>query len=276
MSGFVTAIRSGTVRLEDGRSEDVIAGQTSWDSSCPELRDATVRALFGLGDVGRRGGARSGLERELEMRRRIIEGAGPRPGLSRWVSDGRDVAEPRTGKTRGTPKLLKGPPRLTVALSRSVMDTIRDEFLHTTSGHNLETGGWLFAEATRGWHTTIHVQIARPPGSGTKHGKHTFQPVADYQLEEDGFARSGAGHLVRIGDWHSHTGRGTDPSPADLDAWQSCFLAAEEKRGVAFYVGLVAATDDSRGFNRMRLDAYCLSRDKFDRVVCEPTTVKET
>ena len=82
----VTAVRSGTV-LVDGRPETIVAGQTIWSRSCPELRDPKVAALFGLADVGR---ARSGLERELEMRRRIIEGAEPRPGLSRWVGDGCD------------------------------------------------------------------------------------------------------------------------------------------------------------------------------------------
>jgi hypothetical protein len=54
----VTAIRSGTV-LVDGTSETIVAGQTVWSRSCPELRDPKVAPLFGLADAH----AGSGLRR---------------------------------------------------------------------------------------------------------------------------------------------------------------------------------------------------------------------
>jgi hypothetical protein len=50
---------------------------------------------------------------------------------------------------------------------------------------------------------------------------------------------------------------------------------ANKKRGVASYVGLIVAGDDSRGFVRAKFSPFCLSLDSFDRVVCEPATLKE-
>jgi hypothetical protein len=54
--------------------------------------------------------------------------------------------------------------------------------------------------------------------------------------------------------------------------WQTCFVRANEQRGVGFYVGLIAA-HNRQGFPRMQLAAYVLSYGQGGRVVCEPATL---
>jgi hypothetical protein len=264
----LTAVRSGTV-LVDGRPEAIIAGQTVWSRSCPELRDPKVAMLFGLhADSFGRSDA---LERELEMRRRIVEGAGPRPGLSRWLPDEKP-AKSRSTKSRGTPSLRKGTARFTVALSESARRAILEEFSIVTRSRGVESGGWLYGSVTRSWEKTIDVRIASGPGKGAKHGPSSYGPTADYLQVEEEFARYDS-DVVRIGDWHAHTGYSGEPSTADLDAWQACFVRANERHNVSRYVGLIAAED--KHSSRMQLHPFVLSYDQFGRVVCEPATVKE-
>jgi proteasome lid subunit RPN8/RPN11 len=172
-------------------------------------------------------------------------------------------------RTRALPKLQTGQPRLTVRVWQSAMRTIKDEFLATTCADNRETGGWIFAEATRSWETTVHVQLASTPGRGAERGPNSFSPAGDYAATEAQFARDGAGHLVRVGDWHSHTGTDAEPSEADLNAWQNCFLVANEKRNVSFYLGLIVALESIHSY-RMRYNAFCLNFDSFGRVIYEP------
>jgi len=136
------------------------------------------------------------------------------------------------------------------------------------------SGGWLFAPTSRGWHKEIEVRVATGPGKGAKHSPSSYEPTADYLDTEERFARNGADHLVRIGDWHSHACSSSDPSDNDLDAWQNCVLRANERRGVSRYVELIAA-EDMGSFPRMRLHAFCLSYVSFGRVVCEPASLKE-
>ena len=176
-------------------------------------------------------------------------------------------------RTRGTPGLSKGPARLAVTLGSSAQHTIEEEFLSTTRVDGCETGGWLFAEPSRSWHKSIEVRLAGGPGKGAKRGRSSFQPD-NYQQAEEQLARDGAGRLCRVGDWHSHPGHDTTPSSSDLDVWQTCFVRANEKRGVSFYVGIVAGLN-RQGFPRMRLNAYLLSYDQFGRVVCEPATLND-
>jgi JAB domain-containing protein similar to deubiquitination enzymes len=206
----------------------------------------------------------------------------------KWARDGRPLRRRRASarslklpaqpsaashrtRTRGTPALLKGPPRLTVALGSSARRTIEEEFLSTTRVDGYETGGWLFAEPSRSWHKSIEVRLAGGPGKGAKRGPSSFQPD-DYRQAEEQLAWDGAGRLCRVGDWHSHPGYDTAPSVGDLDVWQTCFVRANEDRGVGFYVGLIAALN-REGFPRMQLAAYVLSYDRFGRVVCEPPTL---
>jgi proteasome lid subunit RPN8/RPN11 len=182
---------------------------------------------------------------------------------------------PRSTKTRGRPKLRTGPPRLTVALSRSARRTIEDEFRTVTRDGGVETGGWLYAPASRSWHTTIEVRCASLPGEGARHGTHAYAPSSDYQQQEQAFAGMGDDHMCRVGDWHSHPSKHAVPSDADLDVWQNCFLVANEKRNVAYYVGVIAALDNSGNSTlaRMRLGAWCLSWDSLDRVTYEPARI---
>jgi proteasome lid subunit RPN8/RPN11 len=186
----------------------------------------------------------------------------------------RDTSPPATcTKMRGTPRLRKGPPRLTVALGSSARRAIEEEFLSTTRVDGYETGGWLFAEPSRSWDKSIEVRLATGPGEGARRGRSSYEP-SDYHQAEEQLARDGADHLCRVGDWHSHPGHDTTPSSSDLDVWQTCFVRANEKRGVSFYVGLIAALN-RQGFPRMRLNAYALSYDRSGRVVCEPATLND-
>jgi integrative and conjugative element protein (TIGR02256 family) len=260
VSGFVVAVKSGRV-LVDGRLHEIIAGVTGWDDQCPELRDPEVAALFGKSP-----GLHASAGRSLERTRARSSNVTTLPPPPKQ-------APSRSSKTHGRPKLREGEPRLTVALSGSARRTIEDEFYAVTRAGGVETGGWLYGERGRTWKRTIAVAIARPPGRGAVHGPHSFSPSGDYQQEEQGFARIGADHLCRVGDWHSHPSKGAEPSDGDLDVWTNCFLVANEKRGVAYYVGLIAALDDSRGFARMRLGAFCLSYDSFGRVIYEPASI---
>jgi proteasome lid subunit RPN8/RPN11 len=180
---------------------------------------------------------------------------------------------PHRTKTWGTPRLSKGLARLTVTLGPSARRTIEEEFLSSTRVDGCETGGWLFAEPSRSWHRSIEVRLATGPGEGAKRGRSSFQPD-NYQQAEQQLARDGADHLCRVGDWHSHPGYNAAPSSSDLDVWQTCFVCANEDRGVGFYVGLIAALN-CQGFPRMRLNAYVLSYDQFGRVVCEPATLND-
>jgi hypothetical protein len=70
------------------------------------------------------------------------------------------VASHRT-RTRGTPRLLKGPPRLTVTLGSSARRAIEEEFLSTTRVDGCETGGWLFRRAEP---ELAHVDRGSPRG----------------------------------------------------------------------------------------------------------------
>lgn len=192
----------------------------------------------------------------------------------KWSVDGRPRAAAvsratitRT-KTRGTPQLRKGPPRLTVALSESARRVILEEFGTATRSHGVETGGWLYAPVSRSWDKTIDVRIAGGPGKGAEHSPSSYGPTADYPQVEEELARNGGEHFARVGDWHSHTGTSAEPSPADLDAWQSCFVRANERRGVSHYVGLIAAQD--KHSSRIQLHPFVLSYDQFDRVIAEP------
>ena len=76
-----------------------------------------------------------------------------------------------------------------------------------------------------------------------------------------------------MGDWHSHPGRNAGASDGDIDAWLKSFLVANEKRGVASYVGLIVAEDDSRSVVRAKFEAFALSYDRSGRVVCEPANL---
>jgi hypothetical protein len=260
------AVDSGFVIEEDGTSWKVTAGVTKWDRDLVlklRYRHPHVARLFGLTRAGSapagrslNGSAAPWSERSMELERLPAQPA------------------PRSTKTRGRPKLRTGPPRLTVALFSSARRTIEGEFARCTRFDGLETGGWLFAEPSRGWHQEIEVRIASGPGEGAGHGSHAHQPSSDYPETEADFARNGADHLCRVGDWHSHPSSGrAEPSDGDLDAWQNCFLVANEKRSVAYYVGLIAALDDSQGRARMSLGAWCLSWDSFGRVTYEPARV---
>jgi hypothetical protein len=202
----------------------------------------------------------------------------------KWSPDGRPVAGAARAsvsrstytptKTRGTPRLLNGSPRLTVALSSSARRTIDDEFFAITRSNGLETGGWLFGETSRSW-KEIGVRFALGPGKGARHGSHAYQPTADYLQVEEELARNGAEGLCRIGDWHSHVGDSAEPSPADLDVWQTCFLRANEKHGAAYYLGLIVAEGNRGGVVRPKFKAFALRYDQLDRVVCEPANLKE-
>jgi hypothetical protein len=123
-------------------------------------------------------------------------------------------------RTRGTPGLSKRPARLTVTLGASARRAIEEEFLSTTRVDGYETGGWLFAEPSRSWHKSIEVRVAGGPGKGAKRGSSSFQPD-NYQQAEQQLAHDGAGHVCRVGDWHSHPGYDATPSVGDLDVWQT-------------------------------------------------------
>jgi proteasome lid subunit RPN8/RPN11 len=250
-AGHLTAVESGFIVDEDGTTFRVTAGVTRWNGEMAKLcvRHPHVRRLFGL--TGNALGGRS-----------LDDSTG------RWA----ERSAPRGTKMRGRPKLRTGPPRLTVALSSSARRTIETEFSATTRFDGLETGGWLFAPATRGWHTDIEVRVATGPGEGAGHSARAYQPSGDYRETEADFTRDGA-DLCRIGDWHSHPDKHARPSDRDLDCWQNCFLVANEKRDVARYVGLIAALDDSARLPRMRLRAWCLSWDSFGRVTYEPAGI---
>jgi Prokaryotic homologs of the JAB domain len=261
--GHLTAVESGFVIDDDGTTWKVIAGVTKWDRDVVlKLRERHlhVSRLFGL-----TGSALTGRSRSRS---------------APWAERSSDVSTlpapptPRSTKTRRRPKLRTGTPRLTVALFSSARRTIEEEFARCTRFDGLETGGWLFAERSRSWQKEIEVRIASGPGEGAGHSSHAYQPTSDYQETEADFARSGADHICRVGDWHSHPSSSrAEPSDGDLDAWQNCFLAANEKHNVAFYVGLIAALDNSHGRARMRLGAWCLSWDSLGRVTYEPARV---
>jgi hypothetical protein len=255
-AGHLTAVESGFVVDEDGTTFKVTAGVTRWNGEMAKLcvRHPHVRRLFGLNGTALAG--------------RSLDGS-----AGRWADRSADRSAPRVTAMRGRPKLRAGPQRLTVALSSSARRTIEDEFSATTRFDGLETGGWLFAPVTRGWHKDIEVRVATVPGDGARHGSHSYAPSGDYSETEADFTRNGAGHLCRVGDWHSHPGTIAEPSDRDLDCWQNCFLVANEKRDVAFYVGMIAALDDSARLPRMRLRAWCLSFDSFDRVTYEPAGI---
>ncbi len=122
---YVTAVKTG-VALVDGVPQEVLSGVTVWSRSCPELRDPTVAALFGLADCRFVGG-------------RTVTRSRPTAATSTaapWrLPDSRPT--PRSTRTRGTPRLLKGPPQHTVALAGSARDSIFEEFDALTRGRDV-------------------------------------------------------------------------------------------------------------------------------------------
>src|SRR5580765_4637528 len=179
---------------------------------------------------------------------------------------------PTSTRTHGRPTLRKGPPRLTVALGSSARRTIETEFLSTTHDGGVESGGWLYAPVSRSWDKKIEIRLASTPGKGARCTPESYFPSAEYHAEEKQFADLGS-DFVRVGDWHSHPGRNAGASDGDIDAWLKSFLVANEKRGVASYVGLIVAEDDSRGAVRAKFKAFALSYDLSGRVVCEPANL---
>ena len=179
---------------------------------------------------------------------------------------------PASTRTHGRPTLRKGPPRLTVALGSSARRTIEEEFLSTTRAAGVESGGWLYAPASRSWDKEIEIRLASTPGKGARCTPESYFPSAEYHAEEKQFADLGS-DFVRVGDWHSHPGRNAGASDGDIDAWLKSFLVANEKRGLASYVGLIVAEDDSRGVVRTKFKAFALRYDRSGRMVCEPANL---
>ena len=70
---------------------------------------------------------------------------------------------PASTRTHGRPTLRKGPPRLTVALGSSARRTIEAEFLSTTRAAGVESGGWLYAPASRSWDKEVEIRLASTP-----------------------------------------------------------------------------------------------------------------
>jgi hypothetical protein len=118
---------------------------------------------------------------------------------------------PASTRTHGRPSLRKGPPRRTVVLGSSARRTIQEEFFSTTRAGGLESGGWLYAPVSRGWDKEIEVRLASTPDKGARSTALSYMPSGEYHAEEKHLADLGS-DMVRVGDWHSHTGSNANPS----------------------------------------------------------------
>lgn len=133
----------------------------------------------------------------------------PRPsGRPSWLLDSRDMAHAGCDVSLGKDAVST----VKVTVSKRAFETIKTNVGYVNG--QIETGGVLLGLRKLG---EIWVSDAGSAGRRAYRGRDSFRhdPIHDQE-----FARS-LGHLVPVGEWHSHPGGTTTPSDEDLQLWAS-------------------------------------------------------
>lgn len=156
------------------------------------------------------------------------------------------VAEPDEEPELGDlPELrLNGVSPITVGLSRSSREAMRDDAFTLTRSDGLECGSYLFASVPRSWHREIYVVHATTTGDNAIRRNGSLKlDSSRWRDAERWIAGNGWHDVAMVGIWHSHPGEtGRDagrPSDADLEAFLLARDLGDKLRGVQFSVGLI-------------------------------------
>jgi hypothetical protein len=203
-----------------------------------------------------------GAKRKLkELQARYREGGGPitryysGPGAATVVEPGHSASVTSIARTR----LPKQPAKESLPFGHSYKDVeLRETFVgykvdltpqvkeailneirraHKEAGEEIEAAGWLFAPY-RPRAESDSIQVVHATRSGSARGSQTSVTLCD-PIEAMAHVRSSElAHLHLCGDWHSHTGPGSElPSLQDARAWAGTM----DSLGRSAYVSVIVS-----------------------------------
>lgn len=148
------------------------------------------------------------------------------------------------GRDLELPELRDTVSPVTVRLSRSSREAMKDEAFWLTRRDNLECGGFLFAEVARSWHREINIVHATTTGhDAVRRNSSLTMDITRFEDAQRWLAGNGWGDLAVCGHFHTHcdlTGKDAGlPSGHDLRAFLSIRDYAHKTRGAAFSAGLI-------------------------------------
>jgi hypothetical protein len=234
VSSMLVATRSGRA-VVGGQTHLIIAGETCWDSSSPELHDPAIAALFGRGLTRTNGVATRAPDGELLHRDNSLT---EELAIRRRASSGYEIT-----------------------LDQSARDTIRRE-IHDSFhdfGRRLETGGLLLGWAPNSLDSAV-VNVATGPAPDAKYGTGSVNLGRAADMIPESLR-----DMTWCGDWHIHCdGHGAaTPSNKDMAAW------AQASRGRP-YLGLIVTRDrdGDHGWDWPEVTPF-VTFTKGGRLVCE-------
>jgi proteasome lid subunit RPN8/RPN11 len=146
-------------------------------------------------------------------------------------------------ETRELPELRDSTSPVTVRLSRTSREAMRNEVFTLTRSDDLECGSYLFAEVPRSWHKEIYITHATTTGDAMRRNGSMKLDTSRWEDAEKWIIANGWHEETMVGFYHSHPDEiGRDaglPSDADLYAFLAARDLAEKYRGVKFSVGLI-------------------------------------
>jgi Prokaryotic homologs of the JAB domain len=148
---------------------------------------------------------------------------------------------------------------LTSFVRQRILDEIRR--VHRDAGEEIEMGGWLFAHYLPRLRSDS-IQIVHVVGPGADARASRTRLIMGDPLEAMTEVHAvGLGHLRLVGDWHSHTVRGSDlPSLQDARAWAG---TADSLARQAYVALVVAPNDNGYGWSMPMFSAWVVERVGF-------------
>jgi hypothetical protein len=145
-----------------------------------------------------------------------------------------------------------------VSLGSSARSDILAEIkrAHRAAGQDVEAAGWLFGQyrprADRDW-TEVALATRSTERAGTRGEVFLSDPFEAIAAVRN----AGYPHLELLGDWHSHTVRGSElPSLGDARAWAGTM----DKLGRSAYVSLLVAPGEELGWMTPKFSAWIAGR----------------
>ena len=132
---------------------------------------------------------------------------------------------------------------VTVRLSRTSREAMRDEAFRLTGSDDRECGGFLLAPVARSWDRTVEITHATTTGNAIRRNGGMTMDTSRLSDAERWVERNGWHDEALAGIFHTHPGEiGRDagrPSDADLKALLSIRDWAHKTRGACNSVGLI-------------------------------------
>jgi hypothetical protein len=147
-------------------------------------------------------------------------------------------------RTRELPQLQAGSVSpVSVRLSRSARDVMRNQVFDLTRVDDCECGGFVFGPVARSWEKTVEIRHATETGNAIRRNASLSMDTDVWEDTERWIERNGWHNEALAGIWHSHPNEiGSDagqPSDSDLAAFLNARDLVHRLRGVAYSVGLI-------------------------------------